>query len=96
VAAYTLVQLVEVLVFGAVLLFGVLVRSPSIAILGGGFLIGKGVLNILAGRRGARYYRRSVIGYAFGRHLRRHAASSRPTPHVACLHAADRSPTSSA
>ena len=47
-AAYTLVQLVEVLVFGSVLLFGVLVRSPSIAILGGGFLIGKAVLNILA------------------------------------------------
>jgi hypothetical protein len=65
VAAYTLVQLVEVLVFGAVLLFGVLVRSPSIAILGGGFLIGKAVLNILA-PEGGTVYRRSVIGYALG------------------------------
>ncbi len=63
--AYTLVQLVEVLVFGAVLLFGVLVRSPSIAILGGGFLIGKAVLNILA-PEGGTVYRRSVIGYALG------------------------------
>jgi len=65
VAAYTLVQLIEVLVFGAVLLFGVLVRSPSIAILGGGFLIGKAVLNILA-PEGGTVYRRSVIGYALG------------------------------
>jgi len=65
VAAYTLVQLVEVLVFGAVLLFGVVVRSPSIAILGGGFLIGKAVLNILA-PEGGTVYRRSVIGYALG------------------------------
>ena len=64
-AAYTLVQLVEVLVFGAVLLFGVVVRSPSIAILGGGFLIGKAVLNILA-PEGGTVYRRSVIGYALG------------------------------
>ena len=46
-SAYTLLQLVEVLAFSIVLLFGVLVRSPSIAILGGGFLIGKAVLNIL-------------------------------------------------
>ena len=64
-SAYTLVQLVEVLVFGAVLLFGVLVRSPSIALLGGGFLIGKAVLNILA-PEGGTVYRRSVIGYALG------------------------------
>ncbi|HEX9476588.1 MAG TPA: hypothetical protein VGA41_08020 [Candidatus Dormibacteraeota bacterium] len=64
-AAYTLLQLVEVLVFSAVLLFGVLVKSPSIAILGGGFLIGKAVLNILA-PEGGTVYRRSVIGYALG------------------------------
>ena len=64
-SAYTLLQLVEVLVFSAVLLFGVLVRSPSIAILGGGFLIGKAVLNILA-PEGGTVYRRSVIGYALG------------------------------
>jgi len=64
-SAYTLLQLVEVLAFSIVLLFGVLVRSPSIAILGGGFLIGKAVLNILA-PEGGRVYRRSLIGYALG------------------------------
>jgi hypothetical protein len=63
-SAYTLLQLVEVLAFSAVLLFGVL-RSPSIAILGGGFLIGKAVLNILAPEGGS-VYRRSLIGYALG------------------------------
>jgi hypothetical protein len=65
VSVYTLLQLVEVLVFSAVLMFGVLVRSPSIAILGGGFLIGKAVLNILA-PEGGTVYRRSVIGYTLG------------------------------
>ncbi len=64
-SAYTLLQLVEVLAFSAVLMFGVLVRSPSIAILGGGFLIGKAVLNILA-PEGGTVYRRSVIGYMLG------------------------------
>ena len=64
-SAYTLLQLVEVLAFSVVLLFGVLVRSPSLAILGGGFLIGKAVLNILAPEGGS-VYRRSVIGYALG------------------------------
>jgi hypothetical protein len=64
-SAYTLLQLIEVLVFGSVLMFGVLVRSPSIAILGGGFLIGKAVLNILA-PEGGTVYRRSLIGYALG------------------------------
>jgi len=46
-------------------MFGVLVRSPSIAILGGGFLIGKAVLNILV-PEGGTVYRRSLIGYALG------------------------------
>ncbi len=64
-SAYTLLQLVEVLIFSAVLLFGVLVRSPSIVIVGGGFLIGKAVLNILAPEGGS-VYRRSLIGYALG------------------------------
>jgi hypothetical protein len=64
-SAYTLLQLVEVLAFSVVLMFGVLVRSPSIAILGGGFLIGKAVLNILA-PEGGTLYRRSVIGYTLG------------------------------
>ena len=64
-AVYTLLQLVEVLVFSVVLLFGVIVDSPTIAILGGGFLIGKAVLNILA-PEGGTVYRRSLIGYGLG------------------------------
>lgn len=64
-AAYTLLQLVEVLAFSAVLMVGVLIHSPSIAILGGGFLLGKAVLNILAPEGGS-VYRRSVIGYTLG------------------------------
>ena len=64
-SVYTLLQLVEVLAFSAVLMFGVLVRSPSIAILGGGFLIGKAILNILA-PEGGTVYRRSLIGYTLG------------------------------
>jgi len=65
VSAYTLLQLVEVLAFSIVLMYGVLFRSPSIAILGGGFLIGKAVLNILAPEGGS-VYRRSLIGYGLG------------------------------
>src|SRR5207245_1179416 len=53
------------LAFSGVVMFGVLVRSPSIAILGGGFLIGKAVLNILV-PEGGTVYRRSLIGYALG------------------------------
>jgi hypothetical protein len=64
-SAYTLLQLVEVLFASAVLMFGVLTRSSSITILGGGFLIGKAVLNILA-PEGGTVYRRSVIGYVLG------------------------------
>ena len=64
-SAYTLLQLVEVLAASAVLMFGVLTRSASIAVLGGGFLIGKAVLNILAPEGGS-VYRRSLIGYALG------------------------------
>jgi hypothetical protein len=65
VSAYTLLQLLEVLVFSSILLFGVLSHSPTIAILGGGFLIGKSVLNILA-PEGGTVYRRSLIGYGLG------------------------------
>ncbi|HEV2033706.1 MAG TPA: hypothetical protein VGU71_05835 [Candidatus Dormibacteraeota bacterium] len=64
-AAYTLLQLVEVLAAGVVLLIGVLTRSSTLAILGGGFLVGKAVLNILAPEGGS-VYRRSLIGYALG------------------------------
>jgi hypothetical protein len=65
VSAYTLLQLVEVLAAGVVLLIGVLTRSSTLAILGGGFLVGKAVLNILAPEGGS-VYRRSLIGYALG------------------------------
>jgi hypothetical protein len=64
-SAYTLLQLVEVLFASAVLMFGVWTKSSSITILGGGFLIGKAILNILAPEGGS-VYRRSVIGYVVG------------------------------
>jgi hypothetical protein len=65
VSAYTLLQLVEVVVASAVLLTGVVSRLSTIAIIGGGFLIGKAVLNVLA-PEGGTVYRRSLIGYALG------------------------------
>ncbi|HEY8798860.1 MAG TPA: hypothetical protein VIO85_13460 [Candidatus Dormibacteraeota bacterium] len=61
-SAYTLLQLLEVLVASAVLMYGVLTRSATITVLGGGFLIGKAILNILAPEGGS-VYRRSLIGY---------------------------------
>jgi hypothetical protein len=64
VSVYTGLQLVEVLVASAILLFGVLRDSPAITLLGGGYLIGKAILNILA-PEGGTVYRRSLIGYAF-------------------------------
>ncbi|HEX3507887.1 MAG TPA: hypothetical protein VHW94_05810 [Candidatus Dormibacteraeota bacterium] len=64
-SAYTLLQLVEVLVASAVLLYGVLARSSTLTVLGGGFLMGKAILNILAPEGGS-VYRRSLIGYFAG------------------------------
>ena len=64
-SAHTLLQLLEVLVAGAVLMFGVLAPAPSFVLLGGGFLIGKAVLNILTPEGGS-VYRRSLIGYVLG------------------------------
>jgi hypothetical protein len=64
-SAYTLLQLLEVLLTSAVLMFGVLTRSPALTVLGGGFLIGKAILNILAAEGGS-VYRRSLIGYLVG------------------------------
>ena len=61
-AASTLLQLVEVLVAAVLLLLGVLTRSWSIALLGGGLLMGKAILNILAPEGGS-VYRRSLLGY---------------------------------
>ena len=63
-AVYTALQLFEVLVASAILLYGVVTGSATIALLGGGFLIGKAILNILSPEGGS-VYRRSLIGYAF-------------------------------
>jgi len=64
VAVYTALQLFEVLVACVVLLYGVVFNSPTVTLLGGGYLIGKAILNILA-VEGGTVYRRSVIGYGF-------------------------------
>jgi hypothetical protein len=62
-SAYTLLQLVEVAVAAAILLVGVLTRSAAVALLGGGLLMGKAILNILWPEGGS-VYRRSLIGYS--------------------------------
>lgn len=62
---YTVVQLVEVAMFAVLLGYGVLAHWPSLAVLGGGLLIGKAVLNILA-PEGGTILRRSLAGYALG------------------------------
>ena len=64
-AAYTLLQLLEVVAAGLILLAGVLGHSPPVAFLGGGLLIGKAILNILW-PEGGTVYRRSLIGYTVG------------------------------
>jgi hypothetical protein len=63
-AVYTAVQLFEVLVASLILVFGVLTKSPIVTLLGGGFLVGKAILNVLA-PEGGTVYRRSLIGYGF-------------------------------
>ncbi|MGH7760131.1 MAG: hypothetical protein ACREOY_01770 [Candidatus Dormibacteraceae bacterium] len=63
-AVYTALQLFEVLVASGILLYGVLRDSPTITLLGGGYLIGKSILNILSPEGGS-VYRRSLIGYGF-------------------------------
>ena len=62
---YTGVQLLELALFSAVVLYGVLSHRPSIVALGGGLLVGKATLNILAVEGGS-VLRRSIIGYALG------------------------------
>jgi multisubunit Na+/H+ antiporter MnhE subunit len=64
VAVYTALQLFEVLVASLVLLYGVLSNSATVALLGGGFLVGKAILNVLSPEGGS-VYRRSLIGYGF-------------------------------
>jgi len=63
-AVYTALQLFEVLVASAIVLSGVVVRSPTITLLGAGYLIGKAILNILA-PEGGTVYRRSLLVYGF-------------------------------
>jgi hypothetical protein len=65
VSLYTVVQLFEVMLFGAVLGYGILEHRPSLSLLGGGLLIGKAILNILA-PEGGTVLRRSVAAYAMG------------------------------
>lgn len=62
---YTAVQLVELALFAAVLIYGVLAHLPSVAVLGGGLLVGKATLNILA-PEGGTVLRRSLVGYSVG------------------------------
>ena len=61
-SAYTLLQLFEVGVSSLILLVGVIKGWGPVALLGGGFLIGKAILNILW-PEGGTVYRRSAIGY---------------------------------
>ncbi len=64
-SVYTVVQLFEVLLFAAVLGYGILDHRPSLALLGGGLLVGKATLNILA-VEGGTVLRLSLVGYALG------------------------------
>jgi len=61
VSSLTLQEMSEVI--AVILLLGVLTHSGPLALLGGGFLVGKAILNILAPEGGS-IYRRSAIGYA--------------------------------
>jgi hypothetical protein len=64
-AAYTLLQLLEVAVYAAILVIGVLKHSGAITLLGGGLLLSKAILNILWPEGGS-VYRRSLVGYGVG------------------------------
>ena len=64
---YSLVQLGEVVLFFAVLVYALLPTPdthPSLAAVAGGLLMGKAVLNILA-PEGGKLIRRTLIGYGF-------------------------------
>lgn len=64
-SAYAVLQFFELLLFAALLLYGVLSRHPSISVLAGGLLAGKAALNILAPEGGS-LLRRSLLGYGLG------------------------------
>ena len=61
-AAYTLLLLLEVVLFAVITLVGVLSRSGPVALLGSGLLIGVAIQSILAPEGGS-IYRRALIGY---------------------------------
>jgi hypothetical protein len=62
-AASTLLQLLEAVAGVAIVVAGALTRSGPLAIVGGGFLMGLAIANILAPEGGS-IYRRAFIGYA--------------------------------
>ncbi|GAC1654879.1 MAG: hypothetical protein NVS9B1_06840 [Candidatus Dormibacteraceae bacterium] len=65
---YTVVQLGEIALFAAVMIYALLAtpdRHPSLALAAGGLLVGKAVLNVLAPEGGS-VIRRSIIGYSVG------------------------------
>lgn len=65
---YTAVQLAEVTLFFAVLVLSLVPTPdthPSLAVVGGGLLVGKAVLNVLA-PEGGTLLRRSLVGYGLG------------------------------
>ena len=65
---YTFMQIVELALFGGVLVYSFLAtpdRHPSLALVAGGLLIGKAILNILA-PEGGTLLRRSLVGYGVG------------------------------
>lgn len=65
---YTFVQIVELALFGGVLVYSFLAtpdRHPSLALVAGGLLIGKALLNILA-PEGGTLLRRSLVSYGVG------------------------------
>lgn len=62
-AASTLLQLLEAVVGALIVIAGVLARSASLTLVGGGFLMGLAIANILTPEGGS-IYRRAFIGYA--------------------------------
>jgi hypothetical protein len=65
---YTFVQLLEVAIFGAVLVYALLPTPdahPSLVVMAAGLLIGKAILNILAPEGGS-LLRRTLLGYGVG------------------------------
>lgn len=64
-AAYTFIQLLEVVLFAVVLAYGVISHHSWVTDVGAGLLVGKAILNILA-PEGGTVLRRSLVGYAVG------------------------------